>query len=170
MARPRQDGTPARAVDRKRLSDVFVTARRGGDRDEMIWDLKQPGLALSVRTTGKKAWKVVYRFHGRLRWLHSRRQIDYVADARRLTAKVMLDVMRAKTRRPSEGRAGVRHLRRSGEPVCRAVRQEAQQQLEAGRGAGAPSFAAALGQGEGNCDHEGRCPRGDGPNRSTHRR
>ena len=37
----------------------------------MIWDVKQPGLALSVRTTGKKAWKVVYRFHGRPRWLHS---------------------------------------------------------------------------------------------------
>ena len=70
MARPRRDGTPPRETIRRKLTDLFVTSRKGGTRDELIWDVRQPGLALSVRTTGKKAWKVVYRFHGRPRWLH----------------------------------------------------------------------------------------------------
>jgi len=58
----------------------------------MTWDERQPGLALSVRTTGKKAWKVVYRFHGRPRWLHlgDARSIG-LADARRMAARAMLD-------------------------------------------------------------------------------
>src|SRR6476619_7156485 len=97
MARPRADGTPPRAVNRKKLTDLFVTSRKGGERDELIWDIKQPGLALSVRTTGKKSWKVIYRFHGRPRWLHlgDARAIG-LADARRLAARVMLDVAEGK--------------------------------------------------------------------------
>ena len=97
MARPRADGTPARAVNKHKLTDVFVSSRKGGDRDELIWDLKQPGLALSVRTTGKKSWKVIYRFDGRPRWLHlgDARSIG-LADARRMTAKTMLDVAEGK--------------------------------------------------------------------------
>ena len=84
MARPRQDGTPARAVNRRKLTDLFVSSRKAQERAELIWDVKQPGLALSVRTTGKKAWKVIYRFHGRPRWLHlgDVRSIG-LADARR---------------------------------------------------------------------------------------
>ena len=97
MARTRQDGTPAREPNRRKLTDLFVSTRKPQDRDELIWDLKQPGLALSVRTTGKKAWKVIYRFHGRPRWLHlgDVRKIG-LADARRLTAKIMLDVIEGK--------------------------------------------------------------------------
>jgi integrase len=97
MARPRADGTPPRAVNRKKLTDLFVTSRKGGERDELIWDIKQPGLALSVRTTGKKSWKVIYRFHGRPRWLHlgDIRSIG-LADARRNTARIMLDVIEGK--------------------------------------------------------------------------
>ena len=95
--RPRRDGTPARAVNKRKLTDLFVSTQKAGDRDELIWDLKQPGLALSVRTTGKKAWKVIYRFHGRPRWLHlgDVRSIG-LADARRLTAKIVLDVIEGK--------------------------------------------------------------------------
>src|SRR6478735_4978451 len=94
MARPRADGTPSRAINRRKLTDLFVWTRKGGERDELIWDLKQPGLALSVRTTGKKSWKVIYRHACRPRWLHlgDVRSIG-LADARRLTAKVMLDVI-----------------------------------------------------------------------------
>jgi integrase len=92
LARPRGDGTPARAVNRRRLTDLFVRSRKAPARDEMTWDERQPGLALSVRTTGKKAWKVVYRFHGRPRWLHlgDARSIG-LADARRMAARAMLD-------------------------------------------------------------------------------
>ena len=62
MARPRQDGTPAREVNRRKLTDLFVSSRKAQERPELIWDLKQPGLALSVRPTSKKAWKVIYHF------------------------------------------------------------------------------------------------------------
>jgi len=97
MARPRQDGMPARQVNRRKLTDLFVSSRKAQERPELIWDLKQPGLALSVRPSSKKAWKVIYRFHGRPRWLHlgDARAIG-LADARRLAARVMLDVAEGK--------------------------------------------------------------------------
>src|SRR4029078_1823910 len=69
MARPRRDGTPARECNRRKLTDLFVSSRKAQERPELIWDLKQPGLALSVRPSSKKAWKVIYRFHRRPRWL-----------------------------------------------------------------------------------------------------
>ena len=101
MARPRADGTPAAAVNRRKLTDLFVTSRKGGMRDELIWDERQPHLALSVRTTGKKAWKIIYRHHGRPRWLHLGDVSSIgLADARRLAAKIVVDVSRAKTRLP----------------------------------------------------------------------
>ena len=95
--RRRRDGTPAAPVNKRRLTDLFVATRKAGERDELIWDLKQPGLALSIRTTGKKAWKVIYRHHGRPRWLHlgDIRKIG-LADARRLAAKIVLDVIEGK--------------------------------------------------------------------------
>ena len=94
MARPRRDGTPARATNRRKLTDLFVSAVKPQERAQLIWDVKQPGLALSVRPTGKKAWKVIYRHHGRPRWLHlgDVRAIG-LADARRLAARVVLDVI-----------------------------------------------------------------------------
>ena len=95
MPRPRADGTAARPVNRRKLTDLFVSTRKGGASDELIWDLKQPGLALCVRTTG--TWKVIYRHAGRPRWLHlgDVRSLG-LADARRLTARIMLDVIEGK--------------------------------------------------------------------------
>ena len=97
MARPRRDGTPARAANKRKLNDLLVSTYKVQERDELVWDLKQPGLALAVRTTGRKAWKVIYSFHGRPRWMHlgDVRSIG-LADARRHTAKVMLDVLEGK--------------------------------------------------------------------------
>jgi len=91
--RPRRDGTPARAVNRRALISSFVLAHQAPERPTLIWDVRAPGLALSLRPSGKKAWKVVYRFHGRPRWLHlgDARAIA-LPDARRLAAKVMLAV------------------------------------------------------------------------------
>ena len=97
MPRPRKDGTASRPANKRKLTDLFVTSRKDGERDELIWDLKQPGLALSIRTTGKRSWKVIYRHGGRPRWLHlgDVRSIG-LADARRLTARIMLDVIEGK--------------------------------------------------------------------------
>src|SRR6478752_605059 len=107
MARPRRDGTPSRAVHRRKLTDVFVQSRRGGERNEMIWDERCPHLALSVRTTGNKSWTVVYRHSGKPRWLHlgDARYVG-LADARRLAARVMLDV--AEGRDPAADRRAER--------------------------------------------------------------
>ena len=108
MARPRRDGTPAREVNRRKLTDLFVSTRKAQERPELIWDLKQPGLALSVRPTGKKAWKVIYRFHGRPRWLH-------LGDARVDWAG----------RRAAAGGAGDARRRRGQRPGGRAARRSA---------------------------------------------
>ena len=97
MARPRRDGEPSRATDRRKLTDLFVSSVKPQDRPQLIWDLKQPGLALSVRPTGKRAWKVVYRHKGRPRWLHlgDVRSIG-LADARQRAARIVVDVMEGK--------------------------------------------------------------------------
>jgi hypothetical protein len=97
MARPRRDGTPAREVQPAQADRSLRVIEESQERPELIWDLKQPGLALSVRPSSKKAWKVIYRFHGRPRWLHvgDARAIG-LADARRLAARLMLDVAEGK--------------------------------------------------------------------------
>ena len=97
MARPRRDGAPARPANKRKLTDLFVSTCKPEDRDILIWDTKQPGLVLSVRKTSKKAFKTIYPFHGRPRWFHHGdvRSIG-LADARRLTAKIMLDVIEGK--------------------------------------------------------------------------
>jgi integrase len=107
MPRPRKDGTPARGVQRRKLTDLFVQSRKGGERNEMIWDERCPHLALSVRTTGYKSWTVIYRHGGRPQWLllGDARYIG-LADARRLAARVMLDVVEGKD--PARERRGQR--------------------------------------------------------------
>ena len=89
--RPRRDGTPAAPVNKRRLTDLFVQSTR---LPGLVWDERQPGLALCVRRSGKRAWKVIYRHHGRPRWLHlgDARSIG-LAEARRFAAKVMVGVM-----------------------------------------------------------------------------
>ena len=97
MARPRQDGTPARAVNKRKLSDKFVNDRRPPKRPELVWDAKQPGLALSVRPSGKRAWKVIYRFQGRLVWYHlGDAKVMGLADAREQAQEIMLAVTKGK--------------------------------------------------------------------------
>jgi hypothetical protein len=97
MSRPRADGSPAQPVNKHKLNDRFVASQKAAGRDRLTWDSNQPGLALCVRATGRKSWKVVYRHHGRPVWLHlgDARSIG-LADARRLTAKVMLAVAEGK--------------------------------------------------------------------------
>ncbi len=97
MERPRADGTPARPINKRKLNDLYVSTCKPGERDQLIWDLKQPGLVLCIRSTGRKSFKTIYRHHGRSRWLHHGdiRSIG-LADARRLTAKIMLDVIEGK--------------------------------------------------------------------------
>jgi hypothetical protein len=96
MPRPRADGTPARPVNKRKLTDAFVQTRKV-TIPELIWDTKAPGLVLAVRPSGRKAWRVIYRFHGRPRWLTlgDVRSIG-LADARQLATEVVLDVIKGR--------------------------------------------------------------------------
>jgi integrase len=94
MPRPKRDGTPASAPNKRKLTDMFVsTVKPDAARTVMVWDEKQRGLALAVRPTGGKSWKVVYHHSGRPRWYHlAAADAIGLADARRLANKIMLRV------------------------------------------------------------------------------
>jgi len=97
MPRPRQDGTPARAPSKRRLTEALVkTVRPDPDRVTVIWDTQQRGLALTVQPSGHRAWKCVYSLRGRgARWYTIGNAIS-LADARRLAGKIMYQVAEGK--------------------------------------------------------------------------
>lgn len=94
MSRPRNDGTAAQAPNKRKLTDLFVRNLKPTDRRRVVWDQKQAGLALIVQPTGARAWKYVYRFAGKPRWLTiGNANAIPLADARRLAAKAALRVI-----------------------------------------------------------------------------
>ena len=97
MPRPRRDGTPAAAPNKRKLNDLFVKRLVPQDRPFLVWDSHQRGLAVSVQPTGHKSWKVIYPFDGRPRW-YSLGSADAIglADARKLAARVMFQVAEGK--------------------------------------------------------------------------
>ena len=86
MPRPRKDGSPARAKNRRALTELLVRRLRPEDTPFNVWDTDEPGLVLRVHPSSKRAFKLVYRSHGRPRWYH----IGLVAlsDARRKARKI----------------------------------------------------------------------------------
>src|SRR5215472_13976064 len=93
MPRPRSDGSPAEPPQKRKLTDLFVTSVKPAERAFLVWDAKRPGLALAVQPTGTKAWKFVYRFGGKPRWLTiGNASAIGLADARRLASKAALRV------------------------------------------------------------------------------
>jgi integrase len=93
MPRPSSDGTPARTPNKRKLTDLFVSTVKPAERAFVVWDAKQVGLALAVQPTGSKAWKFIYRFGGKPRWLTiGNASAIGLADARRLASKAMLRV------------------------------------------------------------------------------
>jgi integrase len=70
MPRPRRDGTAAAAPTRRNITDLSARKAVKRDRAYLIWDMRQPALALQVQPSGHRAWKCIYRFHGRPRWYH----------------------------------------------------------------------------------------------------
>ena len=94
MPRPKRDGTPASAPNKRKLTDMFVTSVQPDKaRTVVVWDEKQRGLALAVQPTGSKSWKVIYHHSGRPRWYHlAAADAIGLADARRLANRIMLRV------------------------------------------------------------------------------
>src|SRR5262249_5414864 len=95
MPRSRQDGSPARGPNKRRLTGAFVrTVRPDPGRVVIIWDTLQRGLALAVQPSGHRAWKCVYSLRGRgARWYTiGNAWAITLADARKLACKVMYQV------------------------------------------------------------------------------
>jgi integrase len=97
MPRPRLDGTPAKAANRRTLSDAFLRAvKPDPERVVMWWDDKLRGLVLAVQPSGRKSWKAVYS-HGRPRWYHiGDAGAIGLADARKLASRIMFQVAEGK--------------------------------------------------------------------------
>ena len=58
-----------------------------------MWDTHQRGLAVRVRPSGHKSFKVIYSRHGRPRWLHlGSTDVVRLAEVRTLAAEAMLAV------------------------------------------------------------------------------
>ena len=110
MPRPRKDGTVAAAPNRRKISEVFL--QRGAKPKAApycVWDTKQAGLAVLVQPTGHKAWKAVYPYQGKPRWVHlgDANAVGLKA-ARKLAAQVMAEAAGGKDpladRRAANGR------------------------------------------------------------------
>jgi integrase len=93
MPRPRRDGTPATAPNKRKLSDIFLKKLKPQARPFMIWDVQQRGLTVAVTPRGHKSWKVVYSLNGRPRW-YSIGDVAAIglSDARKLAGRVMFKV------------------------------------------------------------------------------
>jgi integrase len=98
MARPRRDGTPARAPDRRVLSDLLVKQiKPRGDSRLTVWDARAHNLVLLVQPSSHKVYKVIYSKAGRSRWFHIGDVRDVcLKDARKTAARIMLAVAEGK--------------------------------------------------------------------------
>ena len=86
-----------RAINKRRLSVLFVEKVRPQARAFLVWDSDQKGLALQVQPTGYRAFKFIYRFRDRPRWFHiGAADAIGLADARKKAAELMLEVLNGK--------------------------------------------------------------------------
>jgi integrase len=80
-----------------KLTALTVSKRQPKAQAYLVWDDLQRGLALQIQPTGYRAYKLIYRFHNRPRWYHiGAADAIGLADARKLAAELMLEVIRGK--------------------------------------------------------------------------
>jgi integrase len=92
MARPRRDGKPSTAPDRRKLSKTIIKALKPRGSPYTVWDTTTRGLVIRVHSR-RMTWKVVYSRHGRPRWYHiGDASTIKLPDARTLACKIMLRV------------------------------------------------------------------------------
>jgi integrase len=88
---------PKRAAQKRKLTELYVRKAKPEATAYLVWDTLQRGLALQVQPTGAKAWKAIYSFHGRPRWLTlGKADAIGLSDARILAGEAMLAVARGK--------------------------------------------------------------------------
>ena len=84
-----------RAINKRRLSALFVQKVRPQARAFLVWDTDQKGLAVQVQPSGYCAFKLIYRHRNRSRWFHiGDAKAIGLADARTKAAELMLAVVR----------------------------------------------------------------------------
>jgi integrase len=88
---------PKRAARKRQLTELYVKKVKPEKSRFLVWDTKQHGLALQVEPTGMRAWKCIYSFHRRPRWLNiGEASAIGLSDARTLAAEAMLAVAKGK--------------------------------------------------------------------------
>lgn len=79
--------------NKRKLSILSVRKAKRRAQPYLIWDTHQRHLALRVEPTGYKAYKVIYRFHNRVRWYHlGAADAIGLAEARKLAGDIMYRV------------------------------------------------------------------------------
>jgi hypothetical protein len=99
---------PKQAINKRRLSALFVAKVQPQARTFLVWDADQKGLALQVRPSGHTSYKCIYRYRSRVRWFNigDARAIG-LADARTRAAELMLAVVRDGKDPAAEKRIGL---------------------------------------------------------------
>ena len=88
---------PRTEANKQKLMPPTVNKLRPTNQAYLVWDTYQRGLALQIQPTGYRSYKLIYRFHGRSRWYHiGAADAIGLADARKLAAELMLEVIRGK--------------------------------------------------------------------------
>jgi hypothetical protein len=81
---------PSRPTNKRKLTQLYVARISPQPTPFCAWDTEQKGLALLVRPNGYKAYKCVYPFQGRVRWVHlAAVNAISLGQARRLAQEVM---------------------------------------------------------------------------------
>jgi len=98
----------------------------------LVWDSYQRGLALQIQPSGYRSFKLIYRFHNRPRWYHiGAADAIALADARKLAAELMLEVIRGKD--PAAERRAERGAGTFAEMASRYVEEHAKKRNKSWR-------------------------------------
>jgi integrase len=115
-----------RQPNKRRLSEFAVRQLRPRDRAYLVWDARQAGLAIKIERSGRRSWYCIYRHRGRPRWYRvASASAVGLADARRLAAKIMLQVAEGKD--PQAERMAQRDAGTLAELAERYVNEHAKQ-------------------------------------------
>jgi integrase len=118
---------PKRPALKRRLTELGIRKLKPKAAPYLIWDALQHHLAIRVTPSGARAWKCVYSFHGRPRWLHlGDAGAIGLADARTLAAEAMLAVARGQD--PAAERKAQRGAGTFAELASRYVEEHAKRE------------------------------------------